>query len=174
MYDGAPRQDYEEVLRSIGAFLDRGGMKEVLLTEETDGFIVQGLVASAVASGSWSESAGTLSKQTLTFVEDDIARFMDEGLVRRGQPLESWSKLGYYERAFRVIGRYVDEQKPRDVFFFEQGGAFVVRLLMANPKGGIRHELVEFTQEDIETMVVQAPSLRTSSTAAGTPGTRGG
>lgn len=170
VYDGAPRKDYEEVLRSIGAFLDRSGMTEVLLTEEPDGFMVQGLVSSSVAPTSRSESVGTQLKETLTFVDDDISRFMDEGLARRGQPREDWAKLGYYERAFRVIGRYVDEQKPRDVFFLEQSGAFVVRLLTATPQGS-RHELVEFTREDIDAMVAQGPALRDPKTEAGAPRT---
>ena len=44
IYEGSPRQDFEEVLRSIGAFLDQRGMRDVLLVEAPDGFIVQGLV----------------------------------------------------------------------------------------------------------------------------------
>ena len=44
IYEGSPRQDFEEVFRSIGAYLDRRGMKEILLAEAPDGFIVQGLV----------------------------------------------------------------------------------------------------------------------------------
>ena len=44
IYEGSPRQDFEEVFRSIGAFLDQRGMKDVLLLEAPDGFIVQGLV----------------------------------------------------------------------------------------------------------------------------------
>ena len=44
IYEGSPRQDFEEVFRSIGAFLDQRGMREILLVEAPDGFIVQGLV----------------------------------------------------------------------------------------------------------------------------------
>ena len=44
IYDGSPRQDFEEVFRSIGAYLDRRGMREILLGEATDWFIVQGMV----------------------------------------------------------------------------------------------------------------------------------
>ena len=57
-------------------------------------------------------------------------------------------EAGYYETAFRVLGRYMDEQKPRDVFFFEQDGAFVVRLLLSG-QAGSQHQLSEFTREDI-------------------------
>jgi len=46
IYEGSPRQDFEEVFRSIGAFLDQRGMREVLLVEAPDGFIVQGIVVS--------------------------------------------------------------------------------------------------------------------------------
>ena len=44
IYEGSPRQDFEEVFRSIGAFLDQRGMRDILLVEAPDGFIVQGLV----------------------------------------------------------------------------------------------------------------------------------
>ena len=46
IYEGSPRQDFEEVFRSIGAFIDQRGMHEVLLVEAPDGFIVQGIVSS--------------------------------------------------------------------------------------------------------------------------------
>jgi hypothetical protein len=160
IYEGSPRQDFEEVFRSIGAFLDQRGMKDVLLVEAPDGFIVQGLVLSGSAGGAWSESIGTQVKETLTFLDDDIARFMEEAAARRGRsgPVPAHD-AGYYETAFRVLGRYMDEQKPRDVFFFEQDGAFVVRLLLAGQAGG-HHQLAEFTRDDIAQMVSRGPSLR--------------
>jgi hypothetical protein len=162
IYEGSPRQDFEEVFRSIGAFLDQRGMKDVLLAEAPDGFIVQGLVvAGTEATSSWSETMGTLVKETLTFLDDDIARFMEEALTRRGrgeQPAET-GPAGHYEQAFRVLGRYMDEQKPRDVFFFEQDGAFVLRLLMGG-QAGSRHSLAEFTKEDIDEMIRRGPALR--------------
>ena len=160
IYEGSPRQDFEEVFRSIGAFIDQRGMREILLVEAPDGFIVQGVVTSGAAGGTWSESMGSQSKETLTFLDDDIARFMEESVARRGQPgPEPHRDAGFYETAFRVIGRYMDEQKPRDVFFFEQDGAFVVRLLMST-QAGPRHELAEFTAEDVSNLVARGPSLR--------------
>ncbi len=160
IYEGSPRQDFEEVFRSIGAFLDQRAMKDVLLMEAPDGFIVQGLVTAGGASGAWSESMGTQTKETLTFLDDDIARFMEEAAARRGQePPPPIHEAGYYETAFRVLGRFIDEQKPQDVFFFEQGGAFVVRLLMSGAAGS-HHELSEFTKDDIDQLVAQGPALR--------------
>ena len=160
IYEGSPRQDFEEVFRSIGAFLDQRRMKEVLLAEAPDGFIVQALVTTETDAATWSETMGTQTKETLTFLDDDIARFMDEAMARRNHPTaDDWAKAGYYEKAFRVLGRYMDEQKPRDTFFFEQDGAFVVRLLMPSPTGS-RHVLAEFTRDDIDAMVAQGPTLR--------------
>ncbi len=101
-------------------------------------------------------------KETLTFLDEDIARFIDESIARRGAEAVTppdWSKAGYYEKSFRVIGRWMDGQRPHDIFFFEQDGAFVVRLHMVTTAGA-RHTLAEFTKDDIEALVAEAPQLR--------------
>ena len=169
IYEGSPRQDFEEVFRSIGAFIDQRGMKDVLLVEAPDGFIVQGLVVSgASGGGAWSESMGAQIKETLTFLDDDIARFMDEAAARRGRAAPGPAHdAGFYETAFRVLGRYMDEQQPKDVFFFEQEGAFVVRLLKST-QAGHYHELAEFTRDDITELVARGPSLRQPETTTST------
>lgn len=163
IYEGSPRQDYEEVLRSIGAYLDDRGMREILVAETETAFVVQGLVIQGSSSG-WSESMGTAHKETLTIADDDVGKFMDDALAHRGGPQDDVPD--HYESALRVIGRYVDEQKPRDIFFFEQEGAYVVRLLRLD-QVGIRHELVEFTKDDVAEMIAQAPALRRGSQASG-------
>ena len=53
IYEGSPRQDYEEVLRSIGAFVDQRGLQEILLAEAPDGFIVQGIVSQTQDQSDW-------------------------------------------------------------------------------------------------------------------------
>ena len=183
IYDGSPRQDFEEVFRSIGAFLDTRGTRDILLLEVPDGFIVQGLVAAGVGGGVWSESVGTMSKETLTFLDDDIAKFMEEAAARRGEggPGDN-PNPGAYEQALRVIGRWMDEQKPKDVFLLEQEGAYVIRLLVGG-QAGVHHQLAEFTRDDVAAFVAQGPTLRApigstgaarpagSASAAGTPGT---
>jgi len=174
IYEGSPRQDFEEVFRSIGAFLDQRRMTEVLLVEAPDGFIVQGIVVSGAGGGTWSDSIGTQSKETLTFLDDDIARFMEESIARRGvPPPEPERDAGHYENAFRVLGRYMDEQKPHDVFFFEQDGAFVVRLLMSG-QAGSKHVLAEFTREDIAEMIARGPALRHKEAATPSGGAASG
>ena len=170
IYEGSPRRDFEEVFRSIGAYLDRQGMREILLAEAPDGFIVQGLMM--VSGGSRSDSMGQQIKETLTFLDDDISQFMDDGIVRRGRQVSAPAAVqGYYEQALRVLGRYMDEQQPRDVFLFEQDGSYVLRLLMTT-QSGTRHELSEFTKDDVEGLIAAAAADRRGDAAAKTGSAR--
>lgn len=164
IYEGAPRQNYEEVLRSIGAVLDQRGMREITLMESDDGFIVQGLALVPGEEREWNDPSARLAKETFQLREDDVGRFMDEALARRQgrgpRPAnQSAAVVGFYETALRVIGGYIDQQQPRDVFFFEQDHQFVMRLLMAT-RAGLRHVLVEFTREEVESMIAQAQNMR--------------
>ncbi len=161
IYEGSPRQDYEEVLRSIGAFVDQRGLHEILLAEAPDGFIVQGVVSQTQDASAWADPQMTITKETYTFLDEDIARFLEDSQARRrtGPDNDGSPMAGQYERTMRVIGRYIDDQKPKDVFFFEQEGAYVLRLLM-NTRQGSKHQLAEFTADDLESMVRQGPGLR--------------
>jgi hypothetical protein len=161
IYDGSPRQDFEEVFRSIGLHLDDVGMREILLLEMVDGFVVQGLVIEG--SGSWSEAMAKVVKQTLVLRDDELSAFMDEAIARRGSG--KVVAADKYQSALRVIGRYLDDRRPRDVFFFEQDGAYVLRLMLTH-QTGTRHELVEFTRDDIAEMIARAPVLRSTGLSA--------
>ena len=67
-------------------------------------------------SGGWSATAGQPGqKETLTFLDDDIAPLHGRGGRaprdrRAADP--TGPRPGRYERALRVLGRYIDEQKP--------------------------------------------------------------
>ncbi len=167
IYEGAPRQNYEEVLRSIGAVLDQRGLREITLDETDAGFIVQGLALVPGDDKGWNDPAARLEKETFHLQEDDLSRFMEEAMARRqgrgpSQVSQSYAaKQGsaFYETALRVLGAYIDQQQPRDIFFFEQEHQFVIRLLMAT-RAGLRHVLVEFTREEIEAMIAAAHKMR--------------
>ena len=171
IYEGSPRQDWEEVLRSIGAFVDRERMKEILLLELDEGFILQAL--GLPTSGARTEFEGMLTKVTHELPDDEVAQLMDAAAANRSEgPAETPHAdiSNYYEQAMRVIGAFIDGRKARDVFLFEQEGAFVLRLLMsAAGAGAAGHQLVEFTKEDILGMIEAAPQQR-GGDAAGTPG----
>ena len=157
IYEGSPRQDWEEVLRSVGAFIDERGMRGLVFVETNTGFIVQGTCASNTPGSAWGESMGLMTCETITIDDDQVAKFMDDALARRGQAPDPTPK--HFEAQLRVIGRYFDERKPRDLFFFELDGAYVARLTSAG-QGGLKQELVEFTPDDIADMIAKAPSLR--------------
>ena len=162
IYEGAPRQKYEEVLRSIGALLDQRGMREITLNQTEDGFIIQGLALVADEERPWNDPAARLHKETVVLREDDIARFMEEAVARRrprGAPPASPHPHTFYEPALRAIGVYLDQQQPRDVFFFEQEQQFVMRLLM-HTRAGLRHMIVEFTREEIGAMIAAGMRAR--------------
>ncbi|MEP7360329.1 MAG: hypothetical protein ABI744_01990 [Chloroflexota bacterium] len=155
IYEGAPRQNYEEVLRSIGALLDQRGMREITLNQTEDGFMIQGLALVADDERPWNDPAARLQKETLVVREDDIAHFMEEAVGRRrprGAPPAPPNNQAFYEPALRAIGVYLDQQQPRDVFFFEQEQQFVMRLLMQT-RAGMRHMIVEFTRDEIGAMI---------------------
>jgi hypothetical protein len=156
IYEGSNRQDWEEVLRSVGADFDRRGIRNIVFLETDTGFIVQGDRVVGVNTA-WSDSMGKALTETQTIPDEDVARFMEEAIARRGQPPNEMPV--HYERELRVIGRYLDERRPRSVFLFEQDGAYVVRIT-ATTQAGYRHELVEFTRDDLAAMIAKAPSLR--------------
>ena len=162
IYEGSPRQGWEEVLRSIGAYVDRERFKEILLLELEAGFIIQALAVSP--GGARTESEGSLSKIMRELPDDEIAEMMDEAAAKRsgGPELTPHAEISnFYEQALRVIGAYLDANKPKDVFLFEQDGAFVLRLLLgAAGAAAAGHQLVEFTKDDILAMIDTAPGHR--------------
>jgi hypothetical protein len=164
IYEGSPRQDWEEVLRSVGAYLDDRGMRGLVFLETETGFIIQGtIVTSTTGSG---ESMGRSDRLTVNLNDDDVGGFMDEALARRGTAPDPTPNN--YESQLRVIGRYLDGQHPRDIFFFELDGAYVVRLSMLG-QGGLKQELVEFTRDDIAELIAKAPALRRGGKAKDSP-----
>lgn len=168
IYEGSPRQDFEEVFRSIGAFLDSRGMRDILVLEVPDGFIVQGMVAGGASTSAWSDTVGSFAKETLSFLDEDIAKFMEEAAKRRGNPQAAEGVAGTHESALRVIGHWIDQQKPKDVFLFEQEGAYVVRLSVGGQQGP-HHELAEFTRDDVDGLVAEGPKLRAKAASEAAP-----
>ena len=156
IYEGSPRQDWEEVLRSVGAYLDNRGMRGMVFIETDTGFIIQG--TSVEGSTGTGESMGKANRETLTLHDDDVSRFMDDAVARRGKTDEEPGPH-VYEQQLRVIGSYLDSMHPRDIFFFEVDGSYIARITVPAP-GGVKQELVEFTREDVADLIAKAPTLR--------------
>ena len=156
IYEGSPRQDWEEVLRSVGAYLDNRGMRGMVFIETDTGFIIQG--TSVEGSTGTGESMGKANRETLTLHDDDVSRFMDDAVARRGKTDEEPGPH-VYEQQLRVIGSYLDSMHPRDIFFFDVEGSYIARITVAG-QGGLKQELVEFTPKDIADLIAKAPTLR--------------
>jgi hypothetical protein len=160
IYDGSPRQDWEEVLRSVGAFADAEKLKELLFLELEGGFLLQGL--GMPGGGADSDTFGSLAKRTYELTDDQVGELMDASAAKRGSADSDRphpDPTNYYELAMRIIGAYIDGQKAHDVFLFEQEGSFVVRIF--GGAGGTKHQLAEFTKDEILAMIESAPEQRT-------------
>jgi hypothetical protein len=161
IYDGSPRQDWEEVLRSVGAFADSEQLKELLLLELEGGFLLQGL--GLKQGGADSDSFGSTAKRTYELTDDQVAELMDANAAKRGSAdadVPHPDLANYYELGMRIIGAYIDQQKAHDVFLFEQDGSFVLRLFGVAGSRGAGHQLSEFTKDEILAMIQSAPELR--------------
>jgi hypothetical protein len=161
IYDGSPRQDWEEVLRSVGAFADAERLKELLFLELEGGFLLQGLGLHQAAADS--DSFGSAAKRTYELTDDQVAELMDANSAKRDsvdadRPHADLSN--YYELAMRVLGAYIDQQRAHDVFLFEQDGSFVLRLFGVAGSHGAGHQLSEFTKDEILAMIEAAPEQR--------------
>jgi hypothetical protein len=161
IYDGSPRQDWEEVLRSVGAFADGERLKEVLFLELEGGFLLQGLAMPAGSADS--DTYGALVKRTYELTDDQVGEMMDVSAAKRGSAdadVPHPDLLNYYELAMRIIGAYIDTQKAHDVFLFEQEGSFVLRLYNVSGSRSGGHQLSEFTRDEILAMIMAAPEQR--------------
>jgi hypothetical protein len=156
IYEGTPRQDWEEVLRCVGAFADEEGLKEILLLERPEGLVLQGLRFDG--GGAMSDALGTLTKRTYELNDEAIAELMEVRYARRGSgaPGDHRDITNYYEMALRLLGRYIDGQRPHDVFLFEQEGAFVLRLYGVAGSHAGSHSLAEFTRDEMLAMITEA------------------
>ncbi|HEY7738944.1 MAG TPA: hypothetical protein VIC63_07985 [Candidatus Limnocylindria bacterium] len=169
IYEGSPRQDWEEVLRAVGSWADREPLKELLFLELDGGFLVQGIKQSM--GGQWSET-GSFTKETHELTDDQVGDLIGKAMEQRGSVAADHAEMGianFYEQALRIIGKWLDSTQPRDVFFFEQGGSFVVRTFIVGAHGKVGHQLSEFTRDEIVAMIESAPLDRGRGSATPAP-----
>ena len=161
IYEGSPRQDWEEVLRSIGAVADAERLKELLFLELEGGFLLQGLALPPAATDG--DTFGSMAKRTYELTDDQVADLMDTNAAKRGSsPVDRPHPdlMNYYELSMRILGAYIDGQKAHDVFFFEQEGSYVLRLFGVAGSHGGAHQLSEFTRDEMLAMIEAAPEQR--------------
>jgi hypothetical protein len=151
VYQGTPRRAYADVLRAIGAVLDRGGMHSVLLVEVEEGFIAQGHGSQQMdRRNAW----GSLTRVELHFWDADIAREMQVSVERRGTA----HVAGPNEFAFRLLGGYIDAHNASDLMAVEHEGAWLVRSMPTKGEGP--YAFVEFTPEDLASLSEESTAAR--------------
>ena len=163
IYEGSPRQDWEEVLRSVGAYLDDRGMRGVVFIETDNGFIIQGTsVASSTGSG---ESMGQASRETLTLHDDDVGKFMDEAIARRGHRRSTRLRPGITRRSSASSGG-TWTSSTRGTSSSSSSTARTSPGSRSPARVALKQELIEFTRDDVADMIAKAPELRRGPTAA--------
>ena len=80
LFHGINRTDYQDVLRTIGHYIDQHGFSGIRLLETEDGLILQGKVGSG-------KPRGEKKTETYLLTVRDIKDLMREAYTRRGRKL---------------------------------------------------------------------------------------
>jgi hypothetical protein len=80
LFRGLRRTDYQDLLRTIGHYIDYSGFTDIRLIETEDGLILQGRVPSG-------EARGERKTETYLLTAEDIEDLMREAYARRGKKL---------------------------------------------------------------------------------------
>jgi hypothetical protein len=80
LFQGMVNTDYQDVLRTIGHYIDEHGFTHVRLIETEDGLILQGKVSTGSARGEQKTETYLLTVQ-------DVRDLMREAYTRRGTKL---------------------------------------------------------------------------------------
>ncbi len=79
LFRGMARTDYQDVLRTIGHYLDHHGFTDIRIIETEDGLVFQGRVSKQGISGAKTE--------TYRLTIQDIKDLMEKAHARRGRRL---------------------------------------------------------------------------------------
>ena len=157
IYEGSPRQDWEEVLRSVGAYLDDRGMRGLVFVETETASSSRARPSHGDAGSACGEAMGKATRETLTLDDEDVGKFMDDALARRGQgPGPDAEAL----RGPAPGDRQVPRRAAAARHLLLRDRRRVRHPAHASGQAGLKQELVEFTRDDIADLIAQAPALR--------------
>ena len=100
IYEGSPRQDWEEVLRAIGSFADRERLKELLFLELDAGFLLQGLPCPETGRVDRIRAARRSAPTSCSTTQ--VGQLIEEATTHRGMATEPHPHVeiaNYYEQA---------------------------------------------------------------------------
>jgi hypothetical protein len=80
LFQGMLKSDYQDVLRTIGHYIDEHGFTDIRLIETEDGLILQGKLSTG-------EVRGEKKTETYLLTVQDVRELMREAYTRRGTKL---------------------------------------------------------------------------------------
>ncbi len=80
LFEGMAKTDYQDVLRTIGHYVDEHGFTGIRLIETEDGLILQGKIGTG-------ELRGEKKTETYLLTVQDIRDLMREAYTRRGKKI---------------------------------------------------------------------------------------
>ena len=162
IYEGSPRQDFEEVFRSIGAFLDSRGMRDILLVE------VPGRVRRPGArrgrrgdGGAWSETIGHGHEGDAELLRRRHREVHGGGGRPPRRPGSRGDRRGRQPRARAARDRPLDgHAEAQGRVPVRAGRARTSSGCSSRARRGSHHTLGEFTREDVEHLVSRRAGAR--------------
>lgn len=81
LFQELPKTDYQDLLRTIGHYIDQGGFTDIRLIETEEGMILQGRLSTT------EEVRGEKKTETYLLTVEDIQDLMRKAYARRGKKL---------------------------------------------------------------------------------------
>lgn len=81
LFHGLPKTDYQDLLRTIGHYIDQSGFTDIRLIETEEGMILQGRISPT------GEIRGEKKTETYLLTVEDLQDLMREAYARRGKKL---------------------------------------------------------------------------------------
>ncbi|MGB5931930.1 MAG: hypothetical protein WBH57_02525 [Anaerolineae bacterium] len=81
LFQGLPKTDYQDLLRTIGHYVDQSGFTTIRLIETEEGIILQGRVSTT------GDIRGEKKTETYLLTVEDIQDMMRQAYARRGKKL---------------------------------------------------------------------------------------
>lgn len=144
-----PGRRTEDVLRSLGAFLDLNAASAILITQSPDGLLVRARVPAPPGT---MVDGGTVPLEHL-FDRDDQDGVRLLATARRGSGVRS----GPIEVALRVIGQVSAREGREDLMIAQDGGDWWLRFRV----GSVR-TIQHLSRDDIRRLDEQARATRTA------------
>ena len=82
LFEGLLKTDYQDVLRTLGRYIDQQGFRDVRILETEDGLILQGTVAEARGG-----IQGPRRLETYLLTVSDVEKMRKDAYFQRGRKL---------------------------------------------------------------------------------------